>query len=137
MFGKTGDKHHSWRGGISYGQYCPKFNEKVKEYIRDKYYRKCFLCNMEEKYNGRKLDVHHIDYNKDQGCGGHKWQLVPLCRSCHTRTNSNREMYERRIRIMLEVCGYNSYGLEEEDEYFLNRKKREGIYYSIKKKEVS
>lgn len=100
---KRGKDHPNWQGGISYGQYCPRFNEKVKEEIRDKYMNMCVLCGMTNIKNGRELDVHHIDYNKSQGCNGHEWRLIPLCKSCHAKTNSNRKMYEKRIKIILEV----------------------------------
>ena len=100
---KKGDKNPNWLGGISYERYCPLFNEKKKEEIRQQFCRICLLCFMTEEENGQKLDVHHIDYNKDQGCSGHEWRLVPLCRSCHMKTNHDREEYERRICIRLEV----------------------------------
>ena len=100
---QRGEKSHQWKGGISFGKYCPKFNRKVKQKNRDKYMNMCFLCGMTEEENGRRLDVHHVDYNKLQGCDEYEWRLVPLCRSCHAKTNSDREMYERRICIFLEV----------------------------------
>lgn len=95
---------YNWHGHISsYERYCPLFNESKKEEIRDKYMRRCLLCDKTEEENGKKLSVHHIDYNKEQGCNEHEWRLVPLCHSCHSKTNGNRKMYERRLRIILEV----------------------------------
>lgn len=70
-------------------RYCPKFNFSLKERIRDEFGRTCFLCPTTEEENGVKLSVHHVDYNKGQGCG-HEWNLVPLCRKCHVKTNYNR-----------------------------------------------
>lgn len=80
----------NWKGGIKEYRYCSKFNDDLKEQIRDTFGRKCFLCGSEE--NGRKLDVHHCDYNKGQGCG-QRWSLIPLCRKCHAKTNGNRHFY--------------------------------------------
>lgn len=77
-----------WCGGKSFEPYCPAFTKSLKESIRDEFGRKCFLCGISE--NGRKLDIHHVDYNKSQGCSGFKWGLVPLCHRCHTKTNWNR-----------------------------------------------
>lgn len=87
----TGKNHHSWMGGRSFGKYCPRFNAKLKEEIREKYDRKCYICGAPE--GKRKHSVHHIDYNKVQGCKGMRWSLVPLCASCHSKTNSNRHFW--------------------------------------------
>ena len=84
-----GKDHPNWKGGIAFGKYCPKFNKKLKEEVREKFGRKCYLCPKTEKENGKKLDVHHCDYNKGQGCG-QKWSLIPLCHKCHIKTNFNR-----------------------------------------------
>lgn len=68
------------------------------------------LCNKHESELKRRHDVHHIDYNKLQGCEGHQWKLVPLCRSCHTKTNHNRKYWEMicmdklKERGLLLVC---------------------------------
>ncbi len=85
-----GPKCGMWKGGISFGEYCPKFNNRLKEEIREAFGRRCFICGAPE--NGYKLHVHHCDYNKGQGCGK-RWNLVPLCRSCHMKTNSNRHYH--------------------------------------------
>jgi hypothetical protein len=77
-----------WKGGISYGPYCPEFNESLKERIREEFGRKCFLCGVPE--NGTKLCVHHVDYQKSQGCKGQRWSLLPLCKHHHAKTNHNR-----------------------------------------------
>jgi hypothetical protein len=72
-----------WEGFASHIEYCEKFDETIKEYIRDKYNRECFMCGKSEEKNTQKLSVHHVDTNKQQGCDGHEWKLVPLCRRCH------------------------------------------------------
>lgn len=89
-WGKTGDKNNNWRGGISFKPYCFKFNKNFKELIRDKFGRKCYLCPTTEKEIGKKLDVHHIDYNKNSICNGKEWAFLPLCKKCHLKTNVNR-----------------------------------------------
>lgn len=86
-----------WKGGISYLPYCHKFNESKKEEIRNKYNRQCFICGKKEEDNINRLGVHHVDYNKDQGCNGNKWVLVPLCNSCHMKTNHNRTAWQMII----------------------------------------
>lgn len=99
----TGENHYNWQGGVSFGKYCPKFNNTIKESVRDKFGRVCLLCGKTEAANGRKLDVHHIDYNKEQGCDGHKWKLIPLCMRCHIKTNYNRNYWEALIQNKLAI----------------------------------
>jgi hypothetical protein len=84
----SGEKHPNWRGGISFEPYCEKFNGEFREHIREKFGRKCYLCPHIE--NGRKLSVHHIDYNRNSICNGKEWTFVPLCVKCHSLTNFNR-----------------------------------------------
>ena len=86
--------------GFASNEYCNKFNESCREHNREKYDRKCFLCGELESENGRKLDVHHIDGNKDQGCNGHDWKLTPLCMSCHGMTKGKRNLDLWHARIM-------------------------------------
>lgn len=90
-----------WDGFISFGKYCPKFNKAFKESIREKFGRKCFGCDKTEEENGRKLSVHHVNYDKNCGCDGNYCEFVPLCNKCHPMTNGNREMWERLIMNVL------------------------------------
>ena len=76
------------RGDGEAHPYCHKFNHKLKTKIRKSFYWKCILCG-KEQYEPT-LNIHHIDYNKVQGCKGVRWSLVPLCMSCHRRTNFYR-----------------------------------------------
>lgn len=85
---QRGEKHPAWKGGISFEPYCPEFNKDLKEKIRIRFSRRCFLCGVPE--NGKHHCVHHVDYNKNAICNGKSWALVPLCGSCHSKTNANR-----------------------------------------------
>lgn len=82
---RSGPKTSNWQGGISFEPYCDKFNLRLKESIRNKYGRVCVSCGKSEIFNGRRLSVHHIDLDKQQGCNGNEWKLVPLCDSCHAK----------------------------------------------------
>ena len=104
---KCKDKSHSknmlgklnpaWLGGIINQKYCNLFNEFFKEFIREQYYRKCYLCNKTEiQNNNRKLSVHHVNYDKNSLCN-HNGEFVPLCGSCHIKTNHNRQYWEDLI----------------------------------------
>ena len=93
LIGKlVSDKNPNWRGGKSFEPYCKNFTQRLRENVRDSFGRKCVICGIGEVENGRKLDIHHCDYNKGQGCG-HKWNLVPLCVCCHRKSTHNRHYY--------------------------------------------
>lgn len=84
--------------------YCYKFDVDCREHNREKYDRECFFCSELEGINERHC-VHHIDYNKNQGCDNTPdWKLVPLCRICHGITGGgieNRELWKARILWLL------------------------------------
>lgn len=86
---RSGENSSLWKGGKSFEPYCPRFNNRKKEEIRNQYDRKCYLCGKDEKNNItkngkiKKLSVHHLDMDKEQGCNGKGWKLVPLCIHCH------------------------------------------------------
>ena len=96
-----GENSPHWQGGISFEPYCHKFNNSFKESVRDKFDRKCFLCNKDEKDNGMKLAVHHVNYDKSCLCSDVKCEFVPLCRRCHGKTNNNRDYWEETILAKL------------------------------------
>jgi len=95
----SGDKHYNWQGGISFEPYCPKFNKQLKEYIRNRDNRTCQLCSVKE--NGRKLDVHHIHYDKPN-CNP---DLIALCQKCNIKVNLNRDKWEAFFMNILKNRG--------------------------------
>jgi len=101
---QLGENNNAWKGGKSFEPYCFKFNTKFKEYIRNKFERICFLCGKTETENGRKLDVHHVNFNKNCGCDSDETcQFVPLCISCNAKVNFHREAWERKIKNKLKI----------------------------------
>jgi hypothetical protein len=84
-----GELSPTWNGGSSFLPYCAEFNNVFKEYIRNKFNRKCFICSKSEEENGRKLDVHHITYNKSDSCN-YDGPFVPVCRSHNLMFNKNK-----------------------------------------------
>ena len=84
-----------WYGNVIYydgPQYCEKFTPEFKERVRAYRGRICFECGTPE--NGKKLHVHHVHYDKDMCCNGSPRDVVPLCGSCHSATNFNRDYWE-------------------------------------------
>lgn len=107
--GSRGENSPNWQGGRSYEPYCERFNEEFKERIRDKFGRVCFICGKTEAANGRKLSVHHCNYKKDCLCSDDlTCQFVPLCTSCHAKTNSNRDNWQEEImnKLRSRLDGY-------------------------------
>jgi len=61
------------------------------------------------------LSVHHVDHDKEQGCSGRPFNLVPLCNSCHAKENSREEEYKKYINKTLEE-GFK-WGIWSRDQY--------------------
>jgi hypothetical protein len=91
---RRGENNPAWRGGHSYEPYCPKFNKAFKTKVRLFFDNKCAICGRTTKH---KLDVHHVDYNKQTCCDNSKPRFVALCRKCHVNTNHNREYWANYI----------------------------------------
>ena len=99
----SGENSSNWKGGISFEPYCPKFNNKFKEEIREMFNRNCFLCGISEEDENRKLSIHHVTYDKSCLCDDVVCKFVPLCIKCHAKTNYNRDYWEKLILSKLEV----------------------------------
>ena len=97
-----GEKAHQWLGGISFEPYCYKFNFDLKERVRKFFNRKCYVCGMTEEENERRLDVHHLNYDKMVCCNDIEPLFVPLCRRHNTMANFNRKDWEEFFTISLE-----------------------------------
>ena len=88
------ENHYNWQGGKSFEEYGQEFNSFLKEQIRfrDKY--KCQICDYYQLENNKSLDIHHIDYDKQNN---HINNLITLCKSCHMKTNYNRDYYQNLL----------------------------------------
>ncbi len=85
-----GEKNPNWQGGKSFEPYGIGFNEELREGIRKRDNYACQEC--EKKQEKRKLQTHHIDYNKQNNSF---LNLISLCLKCHMKTNYNRKHWER------------------------------------------
>ena len=81
---RTGEKSPVWQGGKSFEIYPEKF-WRIRKAIRERDDYTCQLCG---KYP--VFEVHHIDYNKENN---EPENLITLCKSCHMKTNFNREYW--------------------------------------------
>ena len=87
---KKGNRPWNWQGGISFEPYPLYWTESLREFIRNKDNYICQKCGKTQEENGRKLDVHHIDYNKEN-CNLNN--LVALCISCNAKVNYNKNYW--------------------------------------------
>jgi hypothetical protein len=83
-----GENNPCWAGGISFEPYCPKFNNEFRERVRAFFNYTCLQCGTPQ--NGSKLGVHHVHYNKETCCDGSTPLFIPLCKSCHGKTNGKK-----------------------------------------------
>lgn len=81
-------EHPNWLGGKSYEPYPLGWTRTFKEQVRRRDEYKCQICYIPEIEYGKRLDVHHIDYNKENLSIDN---LISLCKSCHSKTNFNRK----------------------------------------------
>ncbi len=92
----TRESNPNWQGGISKSPYSFEFTSKLKSKIRKRDNYTCQKCGIEEKEYllilGRKLAIHHIDYDK-QNC--EEENLITLCNSCNVKVNSNRDYWKK------------------------------------------
>lgn len=96
-----------WTGfatSCSNDKYCSKFDNEIRKFVRDKYNNCDYISGIPATIcnSGRKLDVHHVDYNKNQGCDGHEWRLIPLSVVNHARTRGNRDFWNRLFTYSLQ-----------------------------------
>lgn len=94
-----------WEGFITENPYCYKFNESLKIQIRNQYNNCDYMSGIHKDIcnKGQSLDVHHVDYNKQQGCKDNQWRLIPLSKSNHAKTNSNRSFWNRLFIYSLKI----------------------------------
>jgi hypothetical protein len=90
-----------WYGAIVYYDtlYCEKWTADLRERVRAYWNYQCFECGTPQ--DNRKLSVHHIHYNKKTCCDGSPHDMIPLCQSCHMKTNDDRKYWEQYFTELL------------------------------------
>ncbi len=93
MYLLKGEKHPHWNNGSSFEPYSVDWTKTLKRSIKERDKFRCHICGSDNK-----LMVHHIDYNK-KNCNLDN--LVTLCNSCHSKTNSNRNKWIKYFKDIL------------------------------------
>jgi len=83
----SGENNPRWLGGISREPYAWEFDKDLKKEVRRRDGYRCQRCGKTQAECDRKLDVHHIDYDKKNS---DPINLTALCRSCNIKVNANR-----------------------------------------------
>ena len=93
---RRGEKSTFWIDGRSKEQYgySNDWTDVLRESIRQRDNHICQQCGIhQDELNFgqvKRLDVHHIDYNRENL---NSTNLISLCRKCHQKTNLNREYW--------------------------------------------
>ena len=86
----NGKDNPNWNNGSSFEPYGIEFNKPLKQSILERDNCKCQNpeCKIEHP---KRLDVHHIDFNKKNN---DQKNLIILCNSCHSKTiGKNKRQY--------------------------------------------
>jgi len=97
---QNGKDHWNWKNGSSFEPYPLGWTKTFKEQIRARDEYKCQICGCPEAECLKKLDVHHIDYIKENL---NPENLISLCHKCHMETNHNRDIYIEYFAILKEA----------------------------------
>lgn len=91
------EKASNWRGGINALPYAADWDTHLKCEIKERDQNTCQNPGCKKAH--AILDVHHIDYNKQNN---KKTNLITLCKRCHGETQHNRDFwrtyYERTMK---------------------------------------
>lgn len=85
---KQGEKHPFFNNWSSREPYGKEWSPELRSQIRKRDCYKCQECGYTEDNLRCRLSIHHIDFNKKNN---NPDNLISLCKSCHTKTNFNRE----------------------------------------------
>lgn len=95
MFGSA---NPNWKGGTTWDEYCETW--KDRDFKNDIKLRDNHECqNPDCRKNSKKMDVHHIDYNK-KNC--HPKNLITLCTGCNARANFKRDFWQSGYMAIIE-----------------------------------
>jgi len=99
ILNNNGDNNGRWNGGSSFEPYSLEWTAELRESIRIRDNHTCQKCGIKEKDYYRKLDVHHIDYNK-QNCKENN--LITTCGECNKLANVDRDYWYAYFTYIME-----------------------------------
>jgi len=96
-----GSQSSFWIDGRSFWPYSIEWKQPLKRKIRERDGHICQECG--QKNDGRKMEIHHIDYDK-LNCN-HR-NLICLCKSCHaitTHPKENHWFWEEYFKRIMDI----------------------------------
>jgi len=111
----SGKNNPSYKDGSSSYPYCFAFNARRKRAVRDFFGGYCLITGMHQNDCLRKHSVHHVDHDKEQGCNGKPFNLVPMVESHNSKEQRREEEYKTYINNTLRE-GFK-WGIWSEEEY--------------------
>lgn len=91
----SGPNSCHWKGGVSKENYPSEFDANLRSEIRNRDNYICQLCGKTQQAEGRRLSVHHIDYDKTNN---QDLNLITLCRKCNGKVNRGRLFWEASLK---------------------------------------
>ncbi len=99
----------------SYAPYCYKFNKRRKRAVREFFNYMCICTGEKESDLNYILSVHHTYHDREEGCNGKPFNLVPMIRSYNSKEVHNQKEYQDYINKTLRE-GFK-WGIWNEQEY--------------------
>ena len=93
-----GSQNSQWRDGSSYEPYSPAFGRSLKRNVRERDSHRCQVCGVPQTECTKRLDIHHIDYDKKNS---DPVNLISLCVRCHGRTTTNRAYWRETFQHLM------------------------------------
>lgn len=94
----TGTGNPNYINGKGERRHPVEFNKRLKKKIRERDNYTCQICGKDKL--SKNLDVHHIDYCKDNN---DESNLISLCNVCHSKTNGGRKYWKKELFNLLNV----------------------------------
>ena len=83
-----GENHPRFNNWSSREPYGKEWSGNLREFIRKRDNYRCQQCFRHQNELSRKLNIHHIDFNKRNNSENN---LISLCDNCHIQTQFNRQ----------------------------------------------
>ena len=107
MFGKKRPKHSKWMSLFMGGTGIPYENSdypeeyfRIRKSILKRDNNICKLCEQHGNKKNNRIEVHHIDYNKNNN---KERNLITTCHKCNDKVNFNRKYWKRFLKNRIKI----------------------------------